>query len=289
MRVRKEENIVSGWNVKVATMNMNVKRRNTGITRLFLLVILGVLSISGCSARVGDLERDVKELDRKVGDLRSFQAEQTARVDGLNEQLRTLIGKIEELQHGQQLGGYDAGGKLARMDGQGNETLQSDSYPSVGRPAAPPAIVPDLELEADEVSASRIQGRTGELLTTALANIRAGQFAPAARLLDELRAVELGAGARQEGGGLLPLVYFWRGVTADGLRDNTAALKNYNDLISEFQQHPRTTVALLRLGSVFIRLGDSNTARLTFQKLITEYPDSLEAERAKERLRDLRG
>ena len=51
-------------------------------------------------------------------------------------------------------------------------------------------------------------------------------------------------------------------MAADGLGDNRRALAAYGEMIADYPKHPRASLALLRQGSVFIRLGDVNTARL---------------------------
>ena len=82
-------------------------------------------------------------------------------------------------------------------------------------------------------------------------------------------------------------IIFWKGIAYEGLGDNRKALTSYNNLINNHVGHYRLPLALLRQGSVFIRLGETQIARLTFEKLIAEYPQTGEAGRARTRLKDL--
>ncbi len=227
-------------------------------------------ALQGCAGNYESLRQDVKRLEKSLSDVRSFQAEQTSEIAGLQTELRNLAGRVEEIEHLQR----------ARLGSDITELRENLS--SLKRRVPPPAIVPVLTLESDEVLAKRLANtEVGTLFSQALGKIREGQFADALSLLQEAYEKNYGA----EG---TPEIVFWRGISYEGLGDNRKALETYGQLVTSWRDHPRTPLALLRQGSVFIRIGDFRTAEMAFRKLIGEYPKSPEAAQAQERLKDLK-
>ncbi|MCB0310242.1 MAG: tetratricopeptide repeat protein, partial [Bdellovibrionales bacterium] len=147
--------------------------------------------------------------------------------------------------------------------------------------AVPPALVPLAALEEDELLASSMTGEAGRLFLDGLSHLRTGQFGDSLAALQEALAL----GYNQP---WYPNVLFWIGVANEGLVDNRSALRAYHELSSRYPKSSRTPLTLLRQGSVLVRLSDSSTARLTFEKLVAQYPQTTEAEIARKRLKDFR-
>lgn len=65
------------------------------VQRAAVVVVVGVcVSVCGCSARTSEFERDIRALENKLADLRSFQAEQSSEITSLSERVRHLTGKV---------------------------------------------------------------------------------------------------------------------------------------------------------------------------------------------------
>jgi TolA-binding protein len=84
-----------------------------------------------------------------------------------------------------------------------------------------------------------------------------------------------------------PMVLFWKGVAMEGKNNPRGALEFYLAITTQHSKSERAAAALLRQGSVLIRIGDKKTARLVFNKLVADFPKSAEAARARDRLKDL--
>ena len=241
----------------------STKRGRTYLPLLFILILASCAAQGGRSGdRLGRAERD-------ISDLRAFQAEQTSQLNSLQEELRSISGRVEQLEYGQN---RKIGGDLTK--------LQED-LSSLKRRVPPPPIVPLSELESDEGRVSNSENEAGRFLYNGLSSIRDGKF-------DEARSMFSEAEASGRDSEIFPLAVFWRGVASEGLGDHKEALKAYYELSSSYPKHPRAALSLLRQGSVLIRMGDSSTARLTYQKLVAEYPKSSEAQAAKDRLKDIK-
>ena len=233
------------------------------------LALVLVCLWAGACAPVDQLERDVRALERKLSDMRGQQSEQVTQISALETRVGELAGAVQELQHrqgGAQLGLAPEARPLA---------------PVSAGPPLPPAIVPLATLEADEIFAAGLQRpNVARSFGEALALIRASNFDAALAALERARDQNMQDAGTAE-------ILFWKGVCFDGIGDNRSAVGGYQELIASFPRHARTALGLLRQASVFVRLGDVATARLTLQKLIAEFPSSPEAAVARDRLREI--
>lgn len=234
--------------------------------RLLLgVVVLGCLV--GCLPQTKKVEVDLARLDRNVGDLRSLQAEQVTELAALRAEIRDLSGRLDEVEHAhrEKLGGLTS--------------LQGD-VSRLNQRIPPPAIVPVQTLEEDEASLPDLPVDVGQRFADGLAKIRSGAFAQASGPLQE--ALDL-----SPTNVWAPQILFWIGLVGEATGDLQKAAAAYLEIVSRFPKHQRTALALLRQGTVFIRLGDKKAARLAFKKLTVDFPKSPEAARARERLKDV--
>lgn len=237
--------------------------------------ILAVTFVFAACAPQGASHSDLQRFEKKLNDVRSFQAEQNSELSALQEEVRILTGRLEQVE-------YRAGVGVSAIGGRPKSPAPSPVIPhnSVVAANTPPAIVPLEPLEEDEARAPHLDVQVSRLFQDALYFVRRGQYRQAIPLLDQIIAF-----SGQKEGHLQSL--FWKGVCYDGMGNNREALSSYNALIQAYPSSPRARLGLLRLASVFIRIGDTNTARLTLQKLVAEAPRTPEAEAAKKKLADL--
>jgi tol-pal system protein YbgF len=59
------------------------------------------------------------------------------------------------------------------------------------------------------------------------------------------------------------------------------ALKSFSDVISNYPLSPKLAASTLKLGQTYTKLGDYEKARLMFDRVVDQYPDSSEAELAR--------
>ena len=113
---------------------------------------------------------------------------------------------------------------------------------------------------------------------SALQNIRQGKFTPAVGALED-------AADSVHGTAQAPMVLFWLAVAQEGANANEEAVRRYIEITTRYPKSRRAPLALLRQASVMVRLGDAKTAKLSLKKLVSDYPKSEEAARAKEKLK----
>jgi TolA-binding protein len=221
--------------------------------------------VSGCGAVT--VSKDVETLQRSVADLRAMQSEQADTISSLDSQVKTLSGRLEEMEFSQN---KRLGSDLSGL---------KDEISSLRRRVPPPAAVPVAELEADEAWGANLPAESAQIFADALALLREGKYQDSIPLL---QSVVEQAGPKAS----TPL--FWQGVAYDGLEDNRGALRAYSEVVSRYPKSNRAPSSLYRQALVFSRLGDKKTSALSLRKLVDDYPKSPEASMAKDKLKELK-
>lgn len=79
-------------------------------------------------------------------------------------------------------------------------------------------------------------------------------------------------------------VYYWMGNAYFLSRDYANSLDSYQNLLSKYPDHPRAPEALLNMAECQLELKAKNNAKKTLKQIITEFPGSDAADKAKKRL-----
>lgn len=74
---------------------------------------------------------------------------------------------------------------------------------------------------------------------------------------------------------------YWIGECQYRMRRYRDALKSFYDAVSNYPLSPKSAASMLKLGQTYTKLGDYETARLMFDRVVNQYPDSPEAEVAR--------
>ncbi len=80
---------------------------------------------------------------------------------------------------------------------------------------------------------------------------------------------------------------YWIGECYYAQRDYNRAILEFNEVLLKYPKGEKVPAALLRQAYAFGELGDKVDARLILQKLVSEYPNSEEAARGREKLQTL--
>jgi len=82
--------------------------------------------------------------------------------------------------------------------------------------------------------------------------------------------------------------YYWIGECYYSLEKYNEAVDKFQYLIDNYRSSANTSRALYKLGRCKQELGKKDEAKKIFRQLINDHPGTLEAEQAKERLKDLK-
>jgi tol-pal system protein YbgF len=82
--------------------------------------------------------------------------------------------------------------------------------------------------------------------------------------------------------------YYWIGESYYAIEKYPDAVVQFEKLINDYKTSPNIGRALYKLARSKQELGKKDEARTIFQRLIDEFPETLEAQQARERLKDLK-
>ncbi len=230
----------------------------------FVGFLFGLLACA--DNRVEKLDLQSKSAKGDIADIRSIQAQQSSTISQIQAELRTLAGKVEELQH-------SSAGKTQELE-QTISQLQSR--------VPPPPGVPEELLNQDEEKIAAITGEAADLFKKALSQVRAGDFEGAKQTFANF--VEANPGTAFTDNGL-----FWLGITYDKLGQYDRAVVSYSDVFQKYPAEDMVAPALYFLADSFLKLGSKNDAILTLRKLIDEQARSAYAAQGRAKLEELQG
>ena len=153
--------------------------------------------------------------------------------------------------------------------------------------AAPPAEkAPVASASKESASAKRTPAAApgsapgGDQFSKAMGLYKAKQYGDAYKAFEQVLAQNPRGDQAAE-----TLFYMGESPFANGEYD--LAILDYQKVISNHADHPRTPTALLKQGMSFEKLTDHETAKIIYKKLIAEHPQSAEATTAQQQLAGL--
>ena len=87
---------------------------------------------------------------------------------------------------------------------------------------------------------------------------------------------------------LMQNVFYWKGETFYAEKDYESAILSFQDVVDKFAGGEKAPDAMLKQGLSFQALNDNRNARILYELLLSKYPKSPAAERARQRLVELK-
>jgi len=243
-----------------------------------LVMIAAVLMLVGCAMkrdvirveeRVIQIHSDQVDTQRAVARLDSLltsgsdetvklRAEIRSTISTLLDEFRTLQANVNDLQS--KIGNLSQGGRqqVAIRPPEDVTTGPDDTT------AAEPAL-PGVDCQ--------------ELYDESFINIRRGQYEESIKgftdYLQYCGTQDLADNAR-----------FWIGEAYYSMEKYQEAIREFRQLEIDFSGSEKRPGALYKMARSYEELGNKADAKATFQKLVDEYPGTLEAEQAREKLKE---
>jgi len=232
-----------------------------------LFLSLAAIGIYGCSDnKVAEIEATAKSSKMDINDIRTLQAQQSQAINEIRNELRTLTGRVEELQH-------TSTGKTQELE----QTLSA-----LRSRVPPPAGVPEELLDADDQKIASIPGPAAEQYKKALTLIRSGAF-------DAARAEFESFSEANPGTAFTDNALFWLGISRSQLGQYDGAVVAFSEVFQKYPAEDMVAPALYYLADAFVKMGSKQDAILTLQKLVDEKKGSPYAARGREKLQELQG
>lgn len=232
----------------------------------FALIPAAVLLSSCAGSKVEEIGQQTKSVKNDLADLRQLQAQQSSAINEIRAELRTLQGRIEELQH-------TSVGKTAE--------LESTITALQARVPPPPGVPEDL-LNADESKIGSITGAAADQYRKALSEVRTGNFDASRQTLTSF--VDANPGTAFTDNAL-----FWLGITYDKLNQYDRSIGSFSEVYQKYPAEDMVAPSLYYLSETLVKMGSKNEAVLTLQKLVDEHGSSAFGARGKARLQELSG
>lgn len=235
-----------------------------------------------------EIEDTRESLSSKESEIKSQAASLRVSIENLEEELRVLSGRLEEVEFktAQKLGEAESdlqqrGQKAASLEGKllglEDRIRQIEAYLNLdasagAKPAASPAP-----------AGGGVQAPSGEQerYAAARAAFEQGDFAKARGLFEKLLADFPDSPQANN-------AQFWVGETYYREKWFEKAILEYQKVVEKYPKGNKLPAALLKQGFAFSNLGDNANARLILESLIKKYPDSNEAGIAAKKLQGMK-
>ena len=276
------------------------------------LVVMGVVllvTVAGCATR-----RDVTTIDSRLSEielrdaeerrrreemarvretneqgLRQMSASIRAQIDELREEVRTLGGRLEEMEHSQRVKGSGTPGETGDKPREDRLTRLEEANQQLSQRLT--RIEEHLKLEpaaAPKPSESRIKPEASarvpseeELYTRAKQAYDQGNTAQARKGFEELIQ-------RYPSSASADNAQFWIGETFFREKAYEKAILEYQKVIEKYPKGNKVPGALLKQGYAFLALGDKVNSRLILEEVVRKYPQASEAKLASDKLKEIR-
>lgn len=293
---------------------MGIKFGILAMKRVFYFILWGwlVFGMSGCALqqdiitleeRLMALERQNQQLQQRTAelnqkvqnqvemmgktteitekDLRTQYARLNAGLDTLQQDIRQISGRIEELEYKleRKTNDFETAGKrldeislqVAKLDQQQS---QIEQYLNLEKEKGAPKE-PAAARSPEKPAASDTQ-----LYEEAKQAFDNNQMDKARKLFQEL----LNSYPKSENA---DNAQFWIGESYYRDKWYEKAILEYQTVIEKYPKGNKVPAALLKQGLAFLQLGDKSNARLILKELVKKYPNSNEARIAKQKLSEL--
>ena len=213
--------------------------------------------ISSLQKNLADLSADN---DRVKADLLAV----ITRTDDTRLEMQKEVSRLNgaTVEMGQQI--QEMQGKIARLEKSGQGTT------SQAPAAAPPPKVSLEELSTPE-----------EMYDYALGLIKNGDTKKGREVLNAFAA-------KYPDNRLMQNVFYWKGETFYAEKDYESAILSFQDVVDKYPGGEKAPDAMLKQGLSFQALNDNRNARILYELLLSKYPKSPAAERARQRLAELK-
>ncbi len=261
-----------------------------------ILILLCLILLGGCVPPTQNqlrMEMDLAEMKRRLAQLEVRQVEsvqsETAGGDSLQRQVAELLAGLDNLR-------VEFQSVNGRMDdlGQDNRGLADELQ----------LIKDDMGLQLNSLSnrVDELETQVSEQATVARQEPEqaeqkiAPEPSPEQLYQDALELIR-NENSFSEGRKMLETfiskypqhdlyvnALYWTGEALYGEKKYELAILQFQDVISKYSSHPKAAAAMLKQALAFNALGDGQNARTTMQKLLEDYPGSIQAETAKKYL-----
>ena len=239
------------------------------------------------------LKSDIRSREDEEQELRHQAATLRAKMDALDQEMRALTGRLEEIEHLlNRQKESDADSVRTKEDEVDRLITASKSYderlfrieqylnfepstqtPPIEKPAAAIVPAPAAKIK-QELPEEEIYRMAKQAFDQGDSDAAREKFQ---ELIRQFPKSERADNAQ-----------FWIGEIYYREKWYEKSILEYQKVIENYPNGNKVPASLLKQGFAFLNLGDKSNSRLILEELIRKYPDSTEAKIAKDKLKDLK-
>ncbi len=259
-----------------------------------LAPLFAALAIAGCATDYTPInggralspeEQRLQAVETKLAELsRRFSSSEANRDQRLSEDLGSLRGTVEQLRHD-----YDQGQRRNQDQYSSlNSRLKSMEAGSPGMAGTPP--VDDSGIVGAPAAPSLPPSGSAPVSAAAdeeAAYLKSFDLLKAGRYDDAIRGFR-GMLDKYPQGNYSDNAWYWMGESYYIKKDYANGLQSYRSLLEKFPASPKVPDALLKTGLILQGQNKNDQARVAYQRIVKEFPNSTAATQARSRLAQLR-
>ena len=239
------------------------------------------------------LKSDIRNREDEEQELRHQAATLRAKMDALDQEMRALTGRLEEIEHLlNRQKESDADSVRTKEDEVDRLITAAKSYderlfrieqylnfepstqtPPIEKPAAAIVPAPAAKIK-QELPEEEIYRMAKQAFDQGESDVAREKFQ---ELIRQFPKSERADNAQ-----------FWIGEIYYREKWYEKSILEYQKVIENYPNGNKVPASLLKQGFAFLNLGDKSNSRLILEELIRKYPDSAEAKIAKDKLKDLK-
>jgi tol-pal system protein YbgF len=270
-----------------------------------LLVLLAASALAGCVApqsevnvlqtRINQQEQTIKQLNSQLAGVQPAQADTWAQVQSLRQEMATLRGQIDNLNHATSATGgvagladhvsrHDAALRMLEAHLALNLNLDTPAVPGMASPG-PQAVAP-LPPVPSAPSVPAQTPPTGDTVAKTLYD--SGYQAFTQRQYQQSLNAFTDFTRTYPDHPLIGNAWFWKAENNFQLQNYANAALDYEQVITKYPDNSKASAAYLKQAMSFEKVNKKDVARYRLDELIKKFPSSSEATRAKKLLADMK-
>lgn len=214
---------------------------------------------------MSSLQKNLADLAAENDRIKSDLLAVITRTDETKVEMQKEVSRLNgtSVEMGQQI--QEMQGKIARLEEKAGQGTTSPA----------PAAAPPPKVSLEELSTPE------EMYDYALGLIKNGDTKKGREVLNAFAA-------KYPEHRLMQNVFYWKGETFYAEKDYESAILSFQDVVDKYPGGEKAPDAMLKQGLSFQALKDNRNARILYELLLSKYPKSPAAERARQRLAELK-
>ena len=271
------------------------------------MMLLLVACLAGCASQssLDNIRNDIDSMKTRLfsidRDLAGIRDESKVNVGAIEKGFKADVSSVRKMSADIQASIDGTKGEIQALNGKLDDTLLSVKKPSEDlaryredadkriialeeRLLKQQAVIDTLSKKMTElalVKKEEVPLTPDALYLKGLDSLKAGEIAAArdqfSKFLEQNPKHELAANA-----------HYWIGETYYSEKNYESAILSYQDVIKNYPGKEKVVAAMLKQAMAFYEINDAKSAKFVFEKLVKCYPNSDEAKKDKELLKEIK-